>query len=368
MHRIGILGGTFDPFHNQHLNIAKAAYQKLKLAAVWILPTKQNPLKKQQISATNAQRIAMINLAIKDYPWLKLNDYELTTKGTNYTINTIQALKHQYPQYQFFFIIGSDNLATLQDWKAIDTLITLTKLVVVNRPHYRKTITLMQKYHCHNLVVRPSSAISSSKIRNGQVIDQLDLAVNDYINDNLLYVQQRLQFNLDQKRVQHSLNVAAMAQKLAIKHQVDHKKAQIAGIYHDLSKQWSKPKMTNYLLKYQPAVLNEPFPVWHGYVAAWYLQHHYHFKDQTILQAIAKHTTGAILMSTLELVVFLADKISIERNYREVETLRQLAFEDLTLAFKFYLTILKKQLLAKKQPLNQQFLTIYDWWHQTRQE
>ncbi|WP_425380880.1 nicotinate-nucleotide adenylyltransferase [Spiroplasma endosymbiont of Polydrusus pterygomalis] len=362
MKHIGIFGGTFDPFHNQHLNIINTAYHKLNLDEVWILPTKQNPLK-ASVSATDQQRVDMINLVTKDYSWIKLNDYELTSKQPSYTINTINHFLQTYPDHKFFFIIGADNLYTLNKWQGIEQLINLVKIIVVNRPHYRKTIALMSKYKCQNLVVRPSSDISSAKIRTGEVITQLDSKVNDYLNNNLIYSNERLQANLDNNRTQHCINVGQMAAKLATYYQQDANQALIAGTYHDLCKQWSKNKMHKYLQKYHKDILQEPFPVWHGYVAALYLKNHYQYHDDLILSAIAKHTTGAVTMKPLELIVLLADKISIERNQYYVEKLRKLAFQDLTIAFKYYLEILKNYLLAEKKPLTKNFLTIYEAWN-----
>lgn len=361
MKKIGILGGTFDPFHNQHLNIAKTAYQKLQLDEVWILPTNQNPLKTNVI-ANNEQRVAMINLVIKDYPWLKLNKYELTNSEPSYTINTVTHFTNTYRNDKFFFIIGCDNLYTLNQWQGIDQLINIVKIVVVNRPHFRKTLELMEKYKCRNLVVLPSSDINSNKIRSGQVINQLDSRINDYINNNLLYIDSRLRFNLDEKRTQHCLNVGEMARKLAIHYDINYQQAQIAGIYHDLCKQWSKYKMKKYLSEHNKTILQEPFPIWHGYVAALYLKNHYLITNKYIIDAITKHTTGAVTMTKLDLIVLLADKVSIERTQPYVEQLRTLAFKDLNLAFKFYLRTLKTHLEAKNQRLTSSFLTIYESW------
>lgn len=363
MKKIGIFGGTFDPFHNQHLNIINTAYHKLCLDEIWILPTKQNPLK-ASVSATDQQRITMIKLVISDYPWIKLNDYELTSNHPSYTINTINHFIKNYPHQQFFFIIGADNLHTLNKWQGIEQLINLVTMIVVNRPHYRKTITLMRKYKCQNLVVKPSNDISSAKIRNGEIINEVDNKINDYINNNLIYSCERLQANLDKSRSQHCINVGKMAAKLAEHYHLDSKQALIAGTYHDLCKQWSKTKMIKYLTKYNKKnILQEPFAVWHGYVAALYLKNHYHYRDDLMLSAIAKHTTGAVAMQPLELIVLLADKISIERNYHYVKKLRNLAFQDLTIAFSYYLKILKNHLLEQKKPLTTNFLTIYEAWN-----
>lgn len=363
MKKIGIFGGTFDPIHNQHLNIAKTAYIKLKLDEVWILPTKKNPLK-NNVSATTEQRIAMIKLTIKNLKWLKLNEYELKSKSkVNYSIDTIKYLTKTYPDTEFFFIIGSDNLATLVQWKNINELSNLVKIIVVNRPHYPQTIKLMKKYHCENLVVAPTSDISSSKIRNGENIELLNQKIIDYINENLIYVHERLNFNLNQERAQHCLNVGQAARELAIKHHVNPNQALIAGTFHDIAKQWSKSKLTKYLTKYYPEGLKASFNLYHAYVGALYLKHHLKFKDQEIIDAIFKHTSGALKMSKLDLIVLLADKISKERSYPGVTELRKLAFKDLNLAFSKYLELLRTNLLNKNVKLNQEFNLIYKKWH-----
>lgn len=363
MKKIGILGGTFDPIHNQHIEIAKAAYKKLKLDEVWILPTKLNPLK-TNISATTEQRIAMIKLAIQDFSWLKLNQYELTTKEkVNYTIDTIKAFQKKYPDTEFSFIIGSDNLLSLNKWKDIHQLITLVKFIVINRPNFQPSISLMEKYHCQNLTLELPNNISSSKIRTGENIDLLNQDVINYINDNLVYYKERLKFHLTNERYQHCLNVGETAKKLAIKHHENPEKALIAGTYHDIAKQWPKEKLINYLKQYYPKGLSAPFNLYHGYAGALYLQHHLKYQDKEIISAIFNHTSGAVKMTKLELIVLLADKISHERNYSGVNELRKLAQKNLALAFSKYLEILKVSLAARKLPLTEEFNSIYQTWH-----
>lgn len=366
MKKIGILGGTFDPIHNQHIQIAKTAYKKLKLDQVWILPTKLNPLKKN-VSATTEQRIAMINLAIKGLSWLKLNDYELTTKDkVNYTIDTIKAFHKKDPDTEFYFIIGSDNLANLNKWKDITHLISLVKFIIINRPGHQPSISLMEKYHCQSLTVEPSNDISSSKIRTGEDIDLLNDDEIDYINNNLIYSHERLQFHLDKERYQHCLNVGETARKLAIKHHANPTKALIAGTYHDIAKQWPKEKLINYINKYYPKGIKAPFNLYHGYAGALYLQHHLKYQDKEILSAIFNHTSGALQMSKLDLIVLLADKISPERNYPGVNELRKLAQKNLALAFSKYLEILKGSLEQRNIPLTNEFNLIYKKWHKNK--
>ena len=220
----------------------------------------------------------------------------------------------------------------------------------------------MQKFQCENLIVHPSSDISSSKLRTGEIVSLLHPKVINYINDNLIYVQERLNFHLNHSRYQHCLNVGQTAKNLALKHHGNQNKALIAGTFHDLAKQWSNEKLTNYLTKYYPQGLNSPSNLYHAYAGALYLKHHLKFEDYDVTNAIFKHTSGALIMSKLDLIVFLADKISEERNYHGVEEVRKLAFKNLTLAFIRYLELLKNNLLAKNIKLHQEFEQIYQKW------
>ena len=362
MKKIAIFGGTFDPIHKQHVRIAKVAYEKLQLSELWFLPNKCNPLKKSS-QATVQQRITMIKLAIKDIPWIKLVDYEMMRKTVvNYTIDTICHFQKLYPDVYFYFLIGSDNLWTLKNWKKIDELVKKVQFVIINRPCFKNSPKLMEKYNCIALEIKPSSTISSTQIRAGKIINQLNPLVNQYINEQMLYYQKRLAANLDDKRIVHSINTGKMAVKLANIHGVDSQKACIAGTYHDIAKQWSDEKLTKYLIKYAPNILQEHVNLYHSYAGAMYVKHHWKHHDDAIISAIMKHTTGALTMSKLDLIVFLADKVSCERQYDFVKTLRKMAFQDLEKAFVKYLEILKTSLTARNIIKNSLFEAIYEHW------
>lgn len=124
-----------------------------------------------------------------------------------------------------------------------------------------------------------------------------------------------------------------MARDLALKHGFNARKAFLAGVYHDLTKQWTLEQHETYLRKYLPLMLLEPIPTWHAATAALYLKYHFKYTDREILSAIRKHTTGSPIMNALDKIVFIADKISRERNYEGVNSLRLLAFKDFNQAF-----------------------------------
>ena len=106
MARIGLLGGTFDPIHNAHINIAKEAYEQLNLDEIWFIPVLNNPFEKK-IVATNEQRVKMIELASKDYSYMKICDIELKKDPNvkSYTYDTLKELNEIY-DHEFYFKCG----------------------------------------------------------------------------------------------------------------------------------------------------------------------------------------------------------------------------------------------------------------------
>ena len=105
MRKIGILGGSFDPIHQGHLNIARSAYREFALDEVWFIPAGHSP-NKEEAEMTPAQvRAEMTQAAIKNDASFKLSRIEIESSGTSYTYKTLQHLKEQFPEDQFFFIM-----------------------------------------------------------------------------------------------------------------------------------------------------------------------------------------------------------------------------------------------------------------------
>ena len=104
MKKIGLFGGSFDPIHKGHIEIAKHAIEQLQLDEVQFIPTKNNPWKNQ--SCANAkERLHMIHIAIEGYPKLSVNTIELENKNDekNYTIHTLKKITKQNPDIQKYY-------------------------------------------------------------------------------------------------------------------------------------------------------------------------------------------------------------------------------------------------------------------------
>jgi len=129
--RIGLLGGTFNPIHNGHLQIAEEVLYWLKLDRVLFIPTGKSPQKKDREIASKGHRLKMISLVIKGH--FTLCDIEIKSARVSYTIDTISALKRLHPKDSFFFIIGTDAFSKLSEWKEPERLLALCPFVIVPR-------------------------------------------------------------------------------------------------------------------------------------------------------------------------------------------------------------------------------------------
>jgi nicotinate-nucleotide adenylyltransferase len=138
--RIGILGGTFNPIHFGHLHIAEEVQRCCALEQIWFLPTCRPPHKQLAAEIPFAHRLAMVELALRDYPKYVANDIEGRRGGTSYSVETLEQLRQDYPQHQFFFIMGLDSFQDISSWKDYPRLFELAHLVVTARPGFSGTL------------------------------------------------------------------------------------------------------------------------------------------------------------------------------------------------------------------------------------
>lgn len=139
MKRIGIFGGSFDPIHNGHLSVARAALEECGLDEVRLMVSPENPLKKGRLHAPERDRLAMARLAVEGLDEdlqerIKVSDFEFTLPRPSYTVNTLLALKKAFPDDHFVWIAGGDNLASLDRWRSPDIILKDFGLIIYPRP------------------------------------------------------------------------------------------------------------------------------------------------------------------------------------------------------------------------------------------
>ena len=115
--KIGILGGSFDPVHMGHMGLAQETYDKFSLDKVLFIPVFQSPHKLHIPLASNYHRSEMLRLAFKGNSNFNISDVESSQKKRSYTIDTLVYFESQFPNSEFFLIIGYDNLLDLDSWK-----------------------------------------------------------------------------------------------------------------------------------------------------------------------------------------------------------------------------------------------------------
>ena len=121
---IGILGGSFDPPHEEHLNISKAALGKMKLNEVWWIVTSNNPFKLKSSSYLERYNKAKKYISDKNIKIIKLDK-----NHSAFTINTVLYLKKKYPSYNFVWLMGSDNLDNFHKWKSWKEIFIIFQLL-----------------------------------------------------------------------------------------------------------------------------------------------------------------------------------------------------------------------------------------------
>ena len=132
--KIGILGGTFDPPHEGHLNISKIAIKKLKLNKIIWLITKQNPLKKKPFLSLNIRKKLSKSL-VKKNKKISIRYVDDLVKSKN-TFNLLKFLLKKEKKIKLYFLIGADNLVYFHKWKNWKKIPKLAKIVVFARPNY----------------------------------------------------------------------------------------------------------------------------------------------------------------------------------------------------------------------------------------
>ncbi len=133
--KVGIFGGTFNPFHLGHLNSLLAVEKQFGLKSIRIIPSNETPGKPTVEVPSAEQRLEMATLAVQDYKKnLVADGREVERGGISYTIDTIQDLKTEDPTAEYYLIIGADLVASFHTWKSFEKILKLVHVIVTSRP------------------------------------------------------------------------------------------------------------------------------------------------------------------------------------------------------------------------------------------
>lgn len=170
--KTGIMGGTFNPIHLGHLLLAEQAREFTGLDEVMFMPSGNSYMKDSSEIASGEHRLAMTELAIEDNPFFSLSTLEMERGGATYTCDTLRILHQKHPRTQFYFILGADNLFSIENWKDPEIILGSCHLIVTARGDSKEADIekqashLEQKYHTQVILLPERKIdISSSEIR-----------------------------------------------------------------------------------------------------------------------------------------------------------------------------------------------------------
>lgn len=350
--KICISGGTFDPIHKGHIEIAKIALSQFNLDKVIFMPTGNSYMKSDVTPSIH--RYNMLKLAIEGIDKFEISDLEIKRAGYTYTKDTVVYFKENYPDDELYFLIGTDTLFMLEKWYMPEYLFKNLIFIVAKRgdaDSVAKAEELKEKFNAdirfmHNDIID----ISSTEIReefDNKSYDEFnnrffDKKVFEYIKENHLYKEMNdaemitlLSKELKESRLMHTFGVIDTATSLAKAYQADIKKCERAALLHDCAKYMPLEDMIaicernfvelNDLEKSKDSLL-------HAKAGACLAYEKYGIKDKEILDAIKYHTTGKPDMSLIEKIIFVSDFIEPGRTHSEkLPMYRMIAMADINL-------------------------------------
>jgi len=200
--KIILFGGTFDPVHTGHIEVARAAAEKIGAKKVILVPARRSPHKNQKPLAEDTDRVSMLKLAIAGKDIFQISPIELNRAEPSYTIDTIRQIQQSFGNnYELYWLIGADMLSSLSKWYKIDELLNKCNICVMNRGGFDKPDfdSLAAKFSKENIeklrknsIETPAIEISSTEIRQKLFNDEdasryLHPEVLNYIRTRRLY-------------------------------------------------------------------------------------------------------------------------------------------------------------------------------------
>lgn len=361
MERIGIYGGSFNPPHIGHMDVARWAVEVLGLSKMLLIPCNISPGKQMLPgSADNAQRLHMLELAAAGQEKLQICQLELQRGGVSYTCDTVRQLRGEYPDAELVLCMGADAFCGFDTWKDPEEIIQLASLAVFHRgkknedeliQHAEQKLSAMgaKVYRMEN----PVTDISSTQLRRLLEFRCADPflcpQVADYIREQGVYganadyralpmekLEQVVIRLLKPNRVAHVLGCRDTAVEMAKHWGADTTDAARAGILHDITKALDGPLQLTLCSEYGIVLdefsTNNPKTL-HALTGSLVAQRVFG-ENQAVVDAIRWHTTGKENMDLLQKIIYVADYMEPNRDFPGVDKLRHLAFTDIDAALK----------------------------------
>jgi nicotinate-nucleotide adenylyltransferase len=340
--RYAILGGSFDPVHKGHLGMAQAALS-LGYDRIIFVPAYQSPFKSSKQGESAETRLLMLLAAISGNRRWTVDACEIKREGVSYTIDTINDLASRYESSgKFGLILGDDLAPQFSTWKDAALIAEKTDIIVASRLSEAQTVYDFPCVFLGNALMEHSSASVRDLIQSGGGwLPLVPGGAVGVIREKGLYgvrkgeaegagksIEDEVRGMVSVSRFIHSRNVALHSADLAARFGLDAGAAYLAGIAHDMCKEFNKDEMIG-LAKKDGAPINEletqKPSLLHGRAAAILIKEKFGIADPDIIEAIRYHTMVKSGMGPLAQIVYLTDKIEVARTTVDPR-LRRLAF------------------------------------------
>ena len=340
--KIGIFGGSFDPVHREHVHFVRAAIDCLRLDKVFVMPAHNPPHKPYRVLAPDTDRLETCRLAFSCLPEVEISDYEILQGGTSYTYLTCRHFRERFPDAEIFFLVGTDMLRNFPTWRQPQSIVNDVTLAVCGRCDEdgwweREQQAFVEKFGKPFVRVDYNGEdVSSTKIRvlagaGMRLTDFLDEKTAAYIEEKGLYKIKNADKALaleKPERQAHSIRVANLAAARALQLKIPEKQAIAAALFHDCAKNLhpDSPYLQGFVPPGEWGDISKT--VWHQFAGAYLAEQEFGVQDEDILNAIRYHTSARPNMSELEKLIFLADMLEEARNYKGVDILRELFWQE----------------------------------------
>lgn len=332
--KIGLYGGAFNPVHNEHVNLVRAAKETLGLDKIFIIPTFISPHKRGNVMVRGRERMQMCRLAFRDIDRAEISDCEIRRGGVSYSYVTCRRFRKEFPEDELYFIMGADMLASFESWRQPADILKCVTLAVCAREDangLRPLIVRFGERFRHEIVTvnYVGKAVSSTRVRalaslGEDISAYVPEEVKNYILSHELYVRRNLcgvKKYLTEERWAHTVRVAVMAAENCRRAGVEEETAVAAAALHDCAKYLGAdaPELAGFT---PPDGV--PETVLHQYSGAYVAEHTFGIRDENVLNAIRYHTSGRENMSGLEKLIYLSDLLEEGRNFPGIAALRKL--------------------------------------------
>lgn len=389
--RIGIYGGSYNPPHLGHAAAATSGIRHLGLDRLLLIPAGIPPHKQLSADSPAAeQRLAMVRamaeqVALDTGVPTEVSRMEIDRGGKSYTVDTVRALRAQYPDDELWLLMGTDMFLSFQDWYRPEEILSCAGICAFGRSgddgeelldaQRRKLLARYGDARIETMLLPNLVEISSTALRDalpaGEGEGYLSAAVYGYILREHLYgtnldckrltIQQLRPVALSYlkaKRIPHVLGTEATAAELARRYGADVHKARVAALLHDCTKRLDMDEQLALCAHYGielDELERRALKLLHAKTGAAIARDVFGVDDE-IYNAILWHTTGRPDMTLLEKVIYLADYIEPTRDFDGVEELRSAVYEDLDQGLLLGLTMTVEEMEAMGNPVHRNTL------------